>query len=282
MGPYPNRGSVKISVPVANFGRVPLVISDVKTGCACLRASHEQITLAPGQTGALDFEYALDGKTVGLVSELVTFDTNDPRKGQVTLAFRLALRAGWFLMPQRLHLFGREGERCRGHIVLCNDTEGSNSDVSAHCDSDYVAAEVKKAYQYARTGRRAYLLEIVGDMSYPNERLEAAVRVTTGDPQLSHVEVFVVLHKDERDGSVAESETDHLDDLDDAASVRHPPQRASSVYLSRSCKKALMKGGDLNEELSSMEVLLSALRVGLGLDAGVWSAGGLCRLLLQT
>lgn len=88
-GPFPNSGVHEIVLPISNSGDRPLGITNIKTGCACLKTSFTSLSLVPAETAELKLAYASDHKPLGRSNERIFIYSNDPK--HPVLDVRLAI-----------------------------------------------------------------------------------------------------------------------------------------------------------------------------------------------
>ncbi len=103
-GRIPLGSKVRRSFKITNAGDVPLIISEIRSGCGCLAISMPENTIAPQQTSDLYVTLGAEFARKQMVSLLVK--TNDPQRKLVTLEVHSESVADPAVEPQRVD-FGR-------------------------------------------------------------------------------------------------------------------------------------------------------------------------------
>ena len=69
-----NEGNGNFDYRFTNTGKMPLIISTVKTSCGCLVASRPKEPILPGESGIIRAKY--DTKRIGPVNKSITVTSN--------------------------------------------------------------------------------------------------------------------------------------------------------------------------------------------------------------
>jgi Protein of unknown function (DUF1573) len=130
--------SYDTSIPIANKGNAPLVISDIRLSCSCLLLrwddkpgdalydTPKEITIAPGETYNLRPSFTPRGSAYGPAAHTIDFRTNDPDQPTARVVLRFNRRGGLIPAPPELNFGAHAVGSTTSKGVEIHDTDQTN------------------------------------------------------------------------------------------------------------------------------------------------------------
>ena len=109
---HPPNATVRVTIPVANAGDSPLVLSDFRSGCGCTRlcdpadadAALTTLTVPPGERAVIAADVRLSASPGHATRTVVRFRTTAPDRPEVAVTLTAAVAAGWSVAPASVAL----------------------------------------------------------------------------------------------------------------------------------------------------------------------------------
>ncbi|MEM1330097.1 MAG: DUF1573 domain-containing protein [Planctomycetota bacterium] len=189
------------SVPVSNGGDRPLVISASETSCGCLSFQTMQLTIPPGESGAIEF---LLEPRFGVRDtrqyQTATVTTNDPETESFTLGFEYWISEHELIvMPKSLDLVGDRDHPdaymgiASGVVVINDMSPDGSAIVDTALSTDMLEVETWSVKHVDHVGevRRSHRVRVTMRRGYAVGPVDEYVIVYTSNPSQPEITIPV-------------------------------------------------------------------------------------------
>lgn len=188
LGPFPAGTNAEMHIPFCNRGLLPLRVTNLKTGCACVRHSLSKDVLRRGETSEIVLHYDLKGKVPGVSREIVALETNDWNHPYITFPVAVRIAGGWRVLPKELLVIMPSGQGAKRTVQVLYDGEGSGRILSVRWDNAHLVSSLGSEKVFDSTQRSLHEIELSCDASFEGYECKGNVFIETNsrnDPILS-------------------------------------------------------------------------------------------------